>query len=130
MEILGVELFITIILISGFFEFLDSSMGMGYGTSLAPILLLMGFTPLQVVPAMLLTQTVGGSFAGFFHHEFGNVNFSLSPISKDTKVMFFIASMGVLATVVSVTIAVNLPANIVMGYVAFLVILMGVLALI
>jgi len=35
-------------------EFIDSSLGMGYGTSLTPILLLMGFHPLQVVPAVLL----------------------------------------------------------------------------
>ena len=33
-------------------EFVDSTLGMGYGTSLTPILLLMGFEPLQVVPAV------------------------------------------------------------------------------
>ena len=34
-------------------EFIDSTLGMGYGTSLTPILLLMGLEPLQVVPAVL-----------------------------------------------------------------------------
>ena len=33
-------------------EYLDSGLGMGYGTALAPILILMGFNPLQVVPAV------------------------------------------------------------------------------
>ena len=98
MELLGAEFFITVIIISGVLQFMDSSMGMGYGTSLAPILLLMGFTPLQVVPALLLAQTVGGIYGGFFHHEFGNINFSFSPVSKDVKIMFMVAGFGLMAT--------------------------------
>jgi uncharacterized membrane protein YfcA len=39
-------------------EFMDSSLGMGYGTTLTPLLLLMGFEPLQVVPAVLMSECV------------------------------------------------------------------------
>ena len=35
-------------------EFMDSSLGMGYGTTLTPLLLMAGFEPLQIVPAILL----------------------------------------------------------------------------
>ena len=41
-------------------EFIDSSLGMGYGTSLTPLLLLMGFEPMQVVPAVLFSEFVSG----------------------------------------------------------------------
>ena len=34
-------------------EFIDSSLGMGYGTILTPSLLILGFDPLLVVPAVL-----------------------------------------------------------------------------
>ncbi len=128
MEIIGVELFMTIIILSGILQFLDSSMGMGYGTSLAPLLLIMGFTPLQVVPSLLLSQTAGGIFAGFFHHEFGNVTFGLFPISHDTKVVGVITATGILATVFSVILAISLPAFYIKLYVGILVIIMGILA--
>ena len=45
-------------------EYLNASLGMGYGTTLAPLLLLLGFQPLQVVPAVLLGQLAGGFFGG------------------------------------------------------------------
>jgi len=39
-------------------EYIDSSLGMGYGTTLTPILLLAGFAPVQVVPSILLSEFV------------------------------------------------------------------------
>ena len=39
-----------------FFEFMDSAGGMGYGTGLAPIMLLAGFDPRQVVPCIMITE--------------------------------------------------------------------------
>ena len=35
-------------------EYIDASIGMGYGTALTPLLLVIGFLPLDVVPAVLL----------------------------------------------------------------------------
>ena len=45
-------------------EYLDSSLGMGYGTTLTPILLLAGFAPLDIVPAILLSEALTGAAAG------------------------------------------------------------------
>ena len=39
-------------------EYIDSTLGMGYGTSLTPILLLLGYSPAQVVPAVLFSERV------------------------------------------------------------------------
>ena len=41
-------------------EYVDSSLGMGYGTTLAPVLLLFGFAPPEVVPALLVSQLLAG----------------------------------------------------------------------
>src|SRR6056297_350792 len=57
---LPLEIGLFIILIAFAAEYTDSTLGMGYGTSLTPILLLLGFSPLEVVPAVLLSELVTG----------------------------------------------------------------------
>ncbi len=52
-----------------FCELVDSTLGMGYGTTLTPVLLLMGYQPMQVVPAILLSELITGGFAAFAHHR-------------------------------------------------------------
>jgi len=50
---------IMVTLSSFVMEVVDAAMGMGYGTILTPVLLMVGFDPLQVVPAVLVSQLVG-----------------------------------------------------------------------
>jgi uncharacterized membrane protein YfcA len=109
-------------------EYIDSSLGMGYGTSLTPILLLMGFNPLQVVPAVLFSEFVTGLSAAFFHHSVRNVNFNLH--SKDTKVAAVLSTFAVIGTVISVMIALRLPANILKIWIGAIVVAMGVMILV
>ena len=66
---------ICIVIIAFLAEYMDSTLGMGYGTTLTPLLLLLGFEPLQVVPAILLSELLTGLLAGFTHHSVGNVDF-------------------------------------------------------
>lgn len=88
-------------------EFIDSSLGMGYGTILAPVLLLMGYEPLQVVPAILLSEFVSGIMAAFFHHSVKNVDFK--PSGKDARIAMVLSGCAILGTLVSVIIAIRLP---------------------
>ena len=55
-----IYLFLFIILLSFIFETLDSTLGMGYGTTLTPILLLLGFDVLQIVPCILISELITG----------------------------------------------------------------------
>jgi hypothetical protein len=55
MLIIGILSFVT--------EYIDATLGMGYGTSLAAILILMGYSPLDFVPPLLISQFVAGLFA-------------------------------------------------------------------
>ena len=69
-----IALFVGVAIISLLFEYMDASLGMGYGTTLTPILLIIGFAPLEVVPAVLLGQLVGGMIGGLAHHRLGNIS--------------------------------------------------------
>jgi uncharacterized membrane protein YfcA len=109
-------------------EFIDSSLGMGYGTSLTPILLLLGYQPLQVVPAVLFSEFVTGLTAAFFHHSLRNVNFNRH--SKDAKVAAVLSTFAVVGTVISVLVAIKLPPYILKIWIGAIVIAMGVAILI
>ena len=55
---LSIGLGIPIFLAAFIAEYFDSSLGMGYGTTLTPVLLFMGYTPMQIVPAVLLSEMI------------------------------------------------------------------------
>jgi len=118
-----------ILIISAAFvcELIDSSLGMLYGTILlgmlygtilSPVLIIIGYDPLVVVPSILFSQAIGGIIASIGHHRLGNVDFAIKKdvmkklsglgcieifrksITKDLKVVFVISCFGILATIV------------------------------
>jgi uncharacterized membrane protein YfcA len=72
---------------------------------------------------------VGGLTASFFHHRFHNASFNIKEKrpSRDLKIVLVVTSLGILATIFSVFIAVSLPKTAVKIYIAILVIIMGFL---
>jgi len=122
-----VSLFLWIFLLAFVCEFIDASMGMGYGTILSPVLIIMGFEPIVAVPAILLSQAFGGLTASIFHQQFENVNFNRK--SDDLKVVFIIVGFGIIATIIAVFIALNIPKTAIKTYIGILVIVMGTLLL-
>lgn len=127
------ELILIVIILAFLFETMDSSAGMGFGTGLTPLLFLMGYDPLQVVPILLISEGVTGITAGLFHHEFENVKFSIKrPITKETKIMLMIAIIGCFSIILSVILAylaIGFEKNIIKAYVGILVLVMGIIAL-
>jgi uncharacterized membrane protein YfcA len=121
------ELLAFIILLAFLCEFIDSSLGMGYGTTLTPLLLILGYNPLQIVPALLLSELISGLTASFFHHKFKNVNLSFG--TADFKIAFVMAGCSIFGTLVAVFVALNLPSFYVKLYIGILVLGMGVLIL-
>ncbi len=133
-------------------EYLDSTLGMGYGTTLAPLLLIMGYSPLHIVPVILISELFSGLLAGFLHHREGNVNLrpktlNLSVINKrlgelghieafkqgiprHLKVVLLLTSCSIAGTVLGVFLAVNLPKLWVKLYIGILVLAMGIVILI
>jgi uncharacterized membrane protein YfcA len=86
-----------------FFEFMDASAGMGFGTVMSPMLMILGFTPLQVVPAIMIQQGMCGLVGTFLHREFENVEWKFSPMSETIKLWLLIAGLGCLAVLFSIT---------------------------
>jgi len=122
-----VGIFLLLFAMAFFCEFIDSSLGMGYGTILSPVLIIMGFDPLVAIPALLLSQAFGGFTAAIFHHQFENANFAKG--SRDLKIVFIITSLGIGATILAACIALNLPKVYIKTYIAILVLIMGIIML-
>lgn len=121
---MSIEWILPIAVLSFACGLMDSTLGMGYGTTLTPLLLLMGYEPMEIVPAVLIAQCVGGLVASVFHHGLGNVD--LRPGSRDFKVMLVMSSLGVVGALLAVGVAINLPAWVVKVYIGVLVLGIGV----
>ncbi|OGJ50648.1 hypothetical protein A2335_04120 [Candidatus Peregrinibacteria bacterium RIFOXYB2_FULL_32_7] len=108
-------------------EFIDSSFGMGYGTILTPLLLLCGFEPLQIVPAILVSEFATGAFAAFSHHRCKNVTFHKKSI--DTKVAFALSIFAIIGTFIAVPLTIYLPVKTIKLIISIIVISMSIVIL-
>ena len=122
-----IELVLPIVALAFVCESVDSSLGMGYGTTLTPLLLLMGYEPLEIVPAVLFSEFITGLLAGVFHHEFGNVD--LKPGTRDSKIAAVLATLSIVGVLLAVGIAVRLPAWVVKLYIGVVVLAIGLVIL-
>lgn len=127
MEFLTLSFF-TVILLAVLMESIDSSLGMMYGTILSPLLIGLGFSPLDVVPSLVLSQAVGGIFASIRHHKYKNAVFNCK--SKDTKVAVVIFSLGIIAVIAGALLGIKINKFALSLYIAILMLLMGVFVLI
>lgn len=108
-------------------EYMDSSLGMGYGTTLTPILLLSGFTPLQIVPCILFSEFVTGLFAAILHHNDGNVDFINDNQAKKTSV--YLSILSIIGTITAVVFALHVSKIILTSIIGTIIILAGILTL-
>ncbi|KPK41441.1 MAG: hypothetical protein AMJ78_05505 [Omnitrophica WOR_2 bacterium SM23_29] len=134
------------------FEYVDSTLGMGYGTTLTPVLLILGFKPLQIVPVVLLSELITGLLAAFFHHRAGNVNLKPKTIDlsiiigelksigfinslrrgfpRHLKIALLLAILSVVGTVAAVFVAINIPKFWLNLYIGCIVFSMGIIIII
>lgn len=126
-------------------EYMDASIGMGYGTTLTPLLLVAGFSPLEVIPAVLLGQLAGGLIGGLTHHRVRNINLDFKrdekvikgrlrglgylPRSLDSKVIFVLAICGVAGVLAGVFSAVSIPEVVLRVYIGVMVLGIGIVIL-
>lgn len=121
------EFSVLIIVLAFICEYVDSSLGMGYGTTLTPLLLIMGYNPLQIVPAVLLSELITGLSAGFMHHRLKNVNLKIG--TKDFKIAMIMAACSIFGTLLAVFIALRVSTFYIKLYIGILVLGMGILIL-
>jgi len=108
-------------------EYLDSGLGMGYGTALAPILIIMGYHPLKVIPAILISQFATDIAACVSHHKCNNVNLKIN--SGDFKIASALGIISSAGVIISVIVALKIPGWLLTLYIGLLVLSMGILIL-
>ncbi len=118
---------IIIFLLAIFCEYIDSSLGMMYGTILSPALILFGFPVIEIVPAILISQAIGGLIATFRHHHFGNIKLKET---NDFKIAMTIFIFGFIAVIIGVFASVNISKDIIRIYIGILVLIMSSIVLI
>ena len=109
-------------------EYLDSSLGGGYGTLMTPILLLFGFNLLQIVPAILISELVSGLVGGYAHHKFRNVNFSFK--SHHSKIALCLIISSIVGSILGVYGMKIIPKYYIKLYIGILVLIIGISILI
>lgn len=124
---LGPGFVLVVFLAALFCEYIDSSLGMGYGTTLTPLLLLAGFEPLQIVPAVLLSEFVTGLAAGAMHHRDGNVDLIGDRRVRSTVVL--LSSLSVAGALAAVVLALHIPKFWLQGIIAIIILSVGVVIL-
>lgn len=131
---MGLEQILLILFLAFICELIDSSLGMLYGTILSPLLIIMGYEPLIVVPSILLSQAVGSLVASWRHHRFKNIDIyekkGEKKLSEDSKVILLIAVSGIITTIFAAFIAISIPKQILKIYIGVLVLVMGIILLI
>jgi uncharacterized protein len=142
---------VGMVLAAAVMEFVDSGIGMGYGTVLTPLLMAFGYNPLEVVPAILLSQAVGGLTATVFHHKHENVDVmprTMNPgtilgalktygivesfrrgFTDDMKKVLAIIVLGVVAAAVGSVLAVHVAPWVLNAYIGAMVTGIGILLL-
>ncbi|MBN1546272.1 MAG: sulfite exporter TauE/SafE family protein, partial [Syntrophaceae bacterium] len=114
-----------LIVVAMVMEFIDSALGMMYGTVLSPLLILMGYDVKSVVPCILISQALGGFIASYRHHQLKNANFQSG--TTDYRVATTIIWFGVFACVIGVLVSVKISPKILNTYIAVLVIVIALM---
>lgn len=149
---LSLGLIFSLIILAFIFEYIDSTLGMGYGTTLTPILLILGYSPLQIVPVILISELITGLLASFFHHREGNANFKPKDIKLSAiieiiksigyaevfkrtiplhlKVALLLALCSIVGTITAVLIAISIPSLWIKFYISFIVLFMGIIIIV
>ena len=107
--------------------YVDSSLGMGYGVTLTPVLLILGYHPLDVVPAVLVSQIGNNFLASIAHHTIGNVD--LRPGGRAFWITVAIGISSMIGTIGAALLALRLPENILEAWIGILVFCIGVITL-
>jgi len=103
-------------------EAVDNGLGGGFGTILTPVLIIFGYDPKAVVPAILVSETVSGVFGGSWHAHFKNVNFKAVSVT-------LLGSL-VAMVVASFIVGIYVPSFYVKWYASLIAFAMGIIVIV
>jgi uncharacterized membrane protein YfcA len=108
-------------------EFIDSALGMMYGTVLSPFLIIMNYNAKEVVPSILISQAIGGFIASWRHHRLKNADFNSG--STDRRIAVTVIWFGVFACLIGVFLSVSISPKALNTYIGLLVTVIGLMIL-
>ena len=114
---------VLIFLLSLISAFIDISCGMGYGFTVTPILLLIGYTLEASVPAVLFSSFLGALFSSIFHQIMGNVDFRVG--GNALKIGATLGAFGMIGGMIGALLSLNIPSFYLQIYIGLLVISAG-----
>lgn len=109
-------------------EFVDATIGMGYGTTLTPILIILGYPVGMIVPAALLSQFVANVAASYFHHSAGNYNFWKDHRTRNVGLLM--GGVGLVISFVTMQAALKVPDRVLRIGITLMVLGIGVFMLV
>ncbi len=142
-----IAIFIAVVVLAFLVELLDSMVGMGYGTIMSPLLLIIGFGPLQAVPGILVSELVLAAVCSIIYHKFDIAHWDFRkdldsaivkrlgklgyfPRSQDSKIGYVLGLCSIVGAVVGVIFALSLPKSYLTLAIGLMIIVMGVLILV
>jgi uncharacterized membrane protein YfcA len=114
---------VFLVFLSFFPAVVDSCLGMGYGFSVTPLLLILGFSPIKAVPAVLLASLISNILSSYFHHQFKNVDFSVK--SKHFRISLVMGGLGSIGSLFGALVAIEISRFILNLYIGIMVTLLG-----
>lgn len=109
-------------------SYMSSIVGMGYGTIMVPILILLGLSPRKVVTGVLISQLMGNVAASITHHRLGTIVFRGR--NSDHKHLFALTLSAVIAVIFAVLLGVRLSKTYTKVYIGLIIVLSGITVLI
>ncbi len=108
-------------------EFIDSALGLMFGTVLSPLLIIMNYNAKEVVPSILISQAIGGFINSWRHHRLRNADFN--PGTTDRSIAVTVTWFGVFASLIGVFLSAKISPKALNSYIGILVLVIGLLIL-
>ena len=118
---------LSVIFVAFLTAIIDIIFGMGFGLTLTPILLFLGYTPKAIVPAILLSSLGGGVFSALFNHRFKNADFT--PGSQHFKIVLVVGGVGIAGGIVGARVNAGISDLTLTLYIGTLILMTGVFLL-
>ncbi len=115
----------TLITLALVTQYVSGVIGMGYGTILTPVLILLGVDPLNAISSVVASQLAGNSVLSLMHHRFGNAD--LRPGGEESRRAIILGVSGIVGPLVAVILMLHMPVNLLKAYVAILMLSMSAL---
>ena len=115
---------IIVILVSFVLGLIDLSVGMGFGFTVTPVLILLGYSVTDTLPAVLASSFIGGVISSLSHQRLGNVDFNIK--SRAFKMSILMGAIGVIGMYIGVYFSFNLPEQYSQTYIGIITFLSGV----